>query len=64
MAKKKSRPARKPWTAVDLKTFRKLAGKSSTAEIAKQLGRTPGAVAQKAMNEGLSLALKKRKEDQ
>ncbi len=61
MAKKKARPARKPWTPTDMKTLRKLARKSSTAEIAKQLGRTSGAIQQKAMNEGISLALKKRK---
>jgi hypothetical protein len=61
MAKKKARPARKPWTAADLKALKKLSGKTSTVDIAKQLGRTAGAVQQKAMNEGISLALKKRK---
>lgn len=61
MAKKKARPARKPWTPADLKALKKLSGKTSTVDIAKQLGRTAGAVQQKAMNEGISLALKKRK---
>lgn len=61
MAKKKSRPARNPWSAADVKALRKLAGKSSTAELAKQFKRTPGAIAQKAMGEGISLALKKRR---
>ena len=61
MAKKKARPARNPWSASDMKMLRKLAGKSSTREIAKQLGRTAGAVQQKAGNEEISLAVKKRK---
>jgi hypothetical protein len=59
MAKKK--PARSPWTPADVKALRKLAGTSSTDELAKQLKRTPGAVAQKSLSEGISLALKKRR---
>lgn len=61
MAKKKLRPVRTPWSPAELKKLKTMAAKVSTAEIAKQLGRTPGAIQQKAMNEGLSLALKKRK---
>ena len=61
MAKKKARPVRTPWSPTELKKFKAMAGKTSTKEIAKLLGRTPGAIQQKAMYEGLSLALKKRK---
>lgn len=61
MAKKKSRRVRKPWTPADLKTLKKLAGKSTLAEIAKQLSRTAGAVQQKASAEKISLAMKKRR---
>jgi len=38
-----------------------MAGKTSTVEIAKLFGRTPVAIQQKAVYEGMSLALKKRK---
>jgi hypothetical protein len=61
MAKKKARPARNPWSVADLKKLKSMAGKSPTAMIAASLGRTPGSIQQKAMSEGLSLALKKRK---
>ncbi|MDZ4781005.1 MAG: hypothetical protein SGJ19_12190 [Planctomycetia bacterium] len=61
MAKKKKTTVRKPWSPAELKKFKSLAGKVSTKELAKQFGRTPGAIAQKAQYESLSLALKKRK---
>lgn len=57
MAKKKA--AKKPWTAEDVKSLKKLAGKSTLAQLAKQLKRTPGAVQQKASNAGISLAMRK-----
>lgn len=61
MAKKKARPVRKPWSPMELKKFKAMAGKVPTKEIARLFGRTPGAIAQKAQYEGVSLALKKRK---
>ncbi len=60
MAKKK-KVVRKSWSPAELKKFKSLAGKVGTKELAKLFGRTPGAIAQKAQYEGLSLALKKRK---
>jgi hypothetical protein len=47
-----------PWTAADLKTLGKQAGRSSAATIAKQLKRTEGAVRQKAGSLGVSLRLR------
>ena len=48
-AKKKSK-APKPWTATEVKKLRALAkAKLSGTEAAKKLGRSRGAVAQKAM---------------
>ena len=60
MAKKK-RAVRTPWSPTELKKFKSLAGKTSTKELAKLFGRTPGAIAQKAQYEGVSLALKKKR---
>jgi hypothetical protein len=49
MAKKKIKAPR-PWTAADVKKLRSLAkAKLSGTEAAKRLGRSRGAVAQKAM---------------
>ena len=46
----------KDWTAADLKQLEKLARQNTpTRVIALKLGRTPGAVAQKASFEGISL---------
>ena len=55
------RARRKPtfWTAQDLRTLRKLAGRTSTARIARQLRRTVLAVRFKAHTRGISLALKR-----
>jgi hypothetical protein len=61
MAKKKARPARISWSAADLKKLKSQAGKTPTAALVKSLGRTAGSIQQKAMSEGYSLALKKRK---
>jgi len=47
-----------PWTAADLKTLRKQAGRSSAGRIAKELKRTEGAVRQKAGSLGVSLRLR------
>ena len=47
-----------PWTAADLKSLRKQAGRASAAKIAKALKRTEGAVRQKAGSLGLSLRLR------
>ena len=61
MAKNAKKPVRKPWSPTELKKFKSLAGKVSTKELAKMFSRTPGAIAQKAQYEGVSLALKKAK---
>jgi hypothetical protein len=53
----------KPWTATDLKTLRRLAGRESTRTISKQLKRSEGAVRFKAWAERIKLrrpAKKKR----
>jgi hypothetical protein len=58
MAKRAKRKAikRRPWSAEDVKLMKQMARKRTpTAEIAKLLKRTPGAVAQKAFVLGLSL---------
>ena len=47
-----------PWTAADLKSLRKQAGRASAAKIAKALKRTEGAVRQKAGSLGVSLRLR------
>ena len=59
--KKKAHATRVAWTAADVKKFKSMAGKFSTADIAKHFGRSPGAIAQKAGAEGVSLALKKKR---
>lgn len=47
--------APKPWSAADLKKMRALAKQRVSARIAAgKLGRSPGAVRFKAMNEGIS----------
>jgi hypothetical protein len=52
----------KPWTSEDIKTLRQEARDRniSTDEIAKHLGRTPGAVRQAAQSRGISLKPKNR----
>lgn len=45
-----------PWTEKDISTLKEMAGKHSTEEIAKHLGRTPNAVAQRAHHLGISLS--------
>ena len=56
MAKKAKRAARQPWTKEhvrELKTHSK--SKTPVVDIAKTMGRTPGALRQKAMALGLKL---------
>lgn len=57
-AKKPKKRSLNPWTAADLKSLRKQAGRKSAAKIAKALKRTEGAVRQKAGSFGLSLRLR------
>lgn len=57
MPRARSKPI--PWSAQDLKTLRKLAGRTSTARIARQLRRTVLAVRFKAHTRRISLALKR-----
>ena len=47
-----------PWTALDVKTIRTLAGKHGAAAIGKRLRRTEGAIRQKALALGISLRVR------
>jgi len=47
-----------PWTAADLKSLRKEAGRTSATKIAKSLKRSEGAIRQKAGSLGISLRLR------
>jgi hypothetical protein len=61
MAKRKKRTIR-AWTADDVKNLRAFAkAKLSGPQVAKKLGRTPGAVAQKAMKLGVRFRSVNRK---
>jgi hypothetical protein len=51
----------KPWTAADLKTLRRLAGRESTRTISKELKRSEGAVRFKAWAERIRLRRPARK---
>jgi hypothetical protein len=52
----KRRVKRQAWTAKDIRTLKKLAGKRTrAAKIARTLKRTEGATRQKAFSLGLSL---------
>ena len=57
-ARKSKKRSINPWTAADLKSLRKQAGRTSAAKIAKALKRTEGAVRQKAGSLGVSLRLR------
>jgi hypothetical protein len=49
------------WSASELKSLKSLAKSGApTGEVAKQLGRTPAAVQQKAMRAGISFRAAKR----
>jgi hypothetical protein len=45
----------RPWSAADLKTLRRLAGRQSTRTISKELKRSEGAVRFKAWAERIKL---------
>jgi hypothetical protein len=47
-----------PWTALDVKTTRSLAGKQGAHVIGRKLKRTEGAIRQKALTLGLSLRVR------
>jgi hypothetical protein len=49
------------WTPAELKQLKRLAGTAGRDQIAKTLKRSPTAVAQRASNEGISLALVRKK---
>ena len=52
---------RREWTAKDIRELKSLAKKKTPArQIARELGRTEGAVRQKAMAAGTSLSTRKR----
>lgn len=48
-------PASKPWSAQDVRTLRKMAGKEPRARIARALRRSPAAVTFKAFKLRISL---------
>jgi hypothetical protein len=49
------------WSASELKTLKSLAkAGTATSQVAKELGRTPAAVQQKAMRSGISFRAAKR----
>lgn len=58
MARSKKKPARKLWTAAEVKDLKSMAGKHKLNAIAKRLRRTPQAVRRKATIKGISLAMK------
>ena len=58
MARSKKKPARKLWTAAEVKDLKALAGRQKLHAIAKRLRRTPQAVRRKATIKGISLAMK------
>jgi hypothetical protein len=61
MAKRNRRVVR-AWSKVDVKNLRSFAkGRLSGIQAAKELGRTPGAIAQKAMKLGISFRSNRRK---
>jgi hypothetical protein len=51
---------RRGWTAEDIEKLRRLAGKRPPAEIATELGRTPGSLAVKAHEFKISLKVEKK----
>ena len=54
--KKSMTKHRSDWTAADVRQLKSLAkAKTPTAEIAAALGRTPGAVYQRASSQGITL---------
>lgn len=55
---RKPRGTWKPWTDEDISTLREMAGKYSTAEIAKALNRSERAVSQRAHQLCISLSLR------
>jgi hypothetical protein len=49
------RKLRQPWTNKDIETLRALAKRRKAADIAAELGRSPGSIAVKAHQIGVSL---------
>lgn len=58
MAKAKKTSARREWTPSDLRTLKGMSKTDTVRAAAKILGRTPGAVQQKASAAGISFAKK------
>lgn len=55
---KRSRGSWKAWSVKDEAILKEMAGKHSTEEIAKRLGRTPSAVSHRAHRLGISLSMR------
>ena len=56
--KSKSASKRKQWTDGEVRVIRQWKGKKTAAQIAKLLKRTEGAVRQKGLDLGISLAVR------
>lgn len=54
-ARKSKKRILNPWTATDLRTLRKQAGRTPVKKLARELKRTEGALRQKASSLGVSL---------
>jgi hypothetical protein len=61
VAKAKKKSTRVLWSASDLKTLRALSKTDTTRTAAKKLGRTAGAIQQKASTEGISFFKKAKR---
>lgn len=58
--KKRLRPERRDWTDADVRLLKSGANKTPAREMARAMGRTEGAVRQKAFAMGISLRAKRR----
>ena len=60
-SEKQTKSVKRAWSKQDFATLRKMAGNELLANIAKALGRTPGATRQRATQHGISLRMKAKK---
>jgi hypothetical protein len=61
MSRTKRKPTKTPWSTQDIKALKQMAGNERLANIAKALGRTPGATRQRATQNSISLRMKAKK---
>jgi hypothetical protein len=60
-AEKTRKSIKRAWSKQDFATLRKMAGNELLGNIAKALGRTPGATRQRATQHGISLRMRAKK---